>query len=193
MPFFQHGSCSFFSCPVLSEIFHICMAEADPEPFPVMAVIKFQAHSIFFFCILTVHHITVEYRYGMIITHQLRPAAFLIRFFPQFHPCLIWGYTSQGMLDSCPSEIRRHLWKSQVKIKPCLVLFGGMHQMFCRVETFFRFRDYCQFIPCLSIDPNQTTDRRTINIQCLADRYILFSQFYAITGYYPHLFSFLQI
>lgn len=92
------------------------------------------------------------------------------------------------MLDSCPSQIRRHLWKSQVKIKPCLVLFGGMHQMFCRVETFFRFRDYCQFIPCLSIDPNQTTDRRTINIQCLADRYILFSQFYAITGYYPHLF-----
>ena len=79
------------------------------------------------------------------------------------------------MLDSCPSEIRRHLWKTQVKIKPCLVLFGGMYQMFCRVETVFRFCDHCQFIPYLGIDLNQTTDRRTINIQCLADRDILFA------------------
>ena len=68
------------------------------------------------------------------------------------------------MLDSCPSEIRRHLWKSQVKIKPCLVLFSGMYQMFCSIETFFRFRDCFQFIPCLGIDLNQTADRRTINI-----------------------------
>ena len=92
------------------------------------------------------------------------------------------------MLDSCPSEIRRHLWKSQVKIKPCLVLFGGMHQMFCSIETFFRFRDHCQFISYLGIGLRQTADRRTIDIQCLADRDILFSQFYTITGYCPHLF-----
>ena len=75
-----------------------------------------------------------------------------------------------------------------------LILFCGMHQMFCSIETFFRFRDHCQFIPCLGIDLNQAADRRTINIQCLADRDILFSQSYAITGYCPHLFSsFLQI
>ena len=78
MPFFQYRCCSLFSCPVLSEIFHICMAETDPKPIPVMAVIKFQIRSVFFFCILTVHHITVEYRHGMITTHQLRPDAFLL-------------------------------------------------------------------------------------------------------------------
>ena len=92
------------------------------------------------------------------------------------------------MLDSCPSEIRRHLGKAPVKIKSCLILFSSMYQMFCRVESFFRFRDHCQFIPYLSINPRQTADRSTIDVQCLADRDILFSQFYAITGYCLHLF-----
>ena len=92
------------------------------------------------------------------------------------------------MLDSCPSEIRRHLWKSQVKIEPCLILFSGMYQMFCSIETFFRFRDHCQFIPCPGIDLNQTADRGTIDVQCLAARDLLFSQCYAITGYCLPLF-----
>ena len=65
------------------------MAETDTEPFPVMAVIKFQVRSIFFLSIFTVHHITVKYRHSMITTHQLRRAAFLIHFFPQFQPRLI--------------------------------------------------------------------------------------------------------
>ena len=92
------------------------------------------------------------------------------------------------MLDSCPSEIRRHLGKAPVKIKSCMILFSSMYQMFCRVESFFKFRDHCQFIPYLSINPRQTADRSTIDVQCLADRDILFSQFYAITGYCLHLF-----
>ncbi len=63
------------------------------------------------------------------------------------------------------------------KMKPCLVPFGGMHQMFCRDDIDFLGSVITPAHPMVWARSQQTTDRRTINIQCLADRNILFSQF----------------
>ena len=67
--------------------------------------------------------------------------------------------------------------------------FRSMHQMLCGIKTPFSIRDLFQFFPHLFIYFCQIADRRPIESQCLADRDILFSCFYAIAGYCLHLFS----
>ncbi len=64
-----------------------------------------------------------------------------------------------------------------------------MHQMLCGIKTPFSIRDLFQFFPHLLIYFCQIADRRPIESQCLANRDILFSYFYAIAGYCLHLFS----
>ena len=93
------------------------------------------------------------------------------------------------MLDCSSSEVGWHLREAKVKIKACRILFRGMHQMLCGIKTPFSIRNLFQFFPHLLIYFCQTADRRPIKFQCLADRNILFSYFYAITGYCLHLFS----
>ena len=122
MPFFQYGSCCFFSAQFFWNIQYLY---GWGWPGTISSHDRHKVSGMICLFLLYPHgnHITVEYRHGMITTHQLRSAAFLIRLFSQFQPRLIWWYTSQGMLDSCSSEIRRYLWKTKVKIKSCLVLF----------------------------------------------------------------------
>ena len=93
------------------------------------------------------------------------------------------------MLDCGSPQVGRHLRKAKIKIKACRILFCSMHQMLCGIKPPFCIRDLCQFLPHLLIYFCQVTDRRPVDFQCLADRNILFSYFYAITGYCLHLFS----
>ena len=140
-----------------------------------MPVIQFQVCLIFSLCPFAVHHIPVKDRHGMVFTGKIRFPGEFSRCLPLFHPAFIGRYTSQCMLDGSSPEIRRHLRKTDVKIKTGLILFRCMYQMFCFIETFLCFRDPFQFFPYLCIDLCQIADCRPIDIQCLTDRDILFS------------------
>ena len=133
-----------------------------------------------------VHHIPVKDRHGMVFTGKIRFPGEFSRCLPLFHPAFIGRYTSQCMLDGSSPEIRRHLRKTDVKIKAGMVLFRCVNQMFCCIKAFFCFRDHFQFCPHLFIDFRQIADRLTIDFQCLADWDILFSYFHTITGYRLH-------
>jgi len=86
------------------------------------------------------------------------------------------------MLDGCPSQVRRHLWKMEIKAKTSLILFCCMYQVLRFIKTFLRFRYPFQLFPYLLINLCQIANGRPVDIQRLTDRDILFSQFYAIAG-----------
>ena len=151
-----------------------------------MPVIQFQVCLIFSLCPFAVHHIPVKDRHGMVFTGKIRFPGEFSRCLPLFHPAFIGRYTSQCMLDGSSPEIRRHLRKTDVKIKVGMVLFRCVNQMFCCIKAFFCFRDHFQFCPHLFIDFRQIADHLTIDFQCLADWDILFSYFHTITGYRLH-------
>ncbi|SCI02595.1 Uncharacterised protein [uncultured Blautia sp.] len=154
-----------------------------------MAIIQFQVCFLFSFCSLSVHDTTVKNRHGMVLIHQFGHPCFFSWLCPQIHPCFVRRYTSQCMLDCSSSKVGWHLREAEVKIKTCGILFRGMHQMLCGIKTPFSIRDLFQFFPHLFIYFCQIADRRPIESQCLANRDILFSYFYAIAGYCLHLFS----
>ena len=110
-----------------------------------------------------------------VFMHKCGLSCFFACPFPLFQAAFIRRYTSKGMLDRSPPEIGRHLRKTDIKIKTGLVFFRGMYQMFCSIKTSLCLRDPFQFFPCLSIDLCQVTDCRPVDLQCLADRDILFS------------------
>ena len=122
--FFQcRGRCPF-SGPVLPKVFQIGMLKTHAEPFPVMTVIQFQIRFLFFsFHTLTVHHITVKDRHGMVFIHKCGLSCFFACPFPLFQAAFIRRYTSKGMLDRSPPEIGRHLRKTDIKIKTGLFFF----------------------------------------------------------------------
>ena len=111
----------------------------------------------------------------MILIYKFRFTFSLTCFFPQSQSSFVRGYASQRMLDGCPSQIRRHLLKTDVKIKTGLILFRCMYQMFCFIETFLRFQNPFQLFPYLRINFYQITNSRPVDIQRLTDRDILFS------------------
>ena len=62
-----------------------------------------------------------------------------------------------------------------IKIKTGMVFLRSMYQMFCSIKTPLCIRDLCADMGKISRNPNQITDSRTVDLQCLADRDILFS------------------
>ena len=130
------GRC-LFSIPVPAQVFHIRMTQTHTEPSPVMPVIQFQVCLVFSLCPFAVHHIPVKDRHCMVFTGKIRFPGEFSRCLPLFHPAFIGRYTSQCMLDGSSPEIRRHLRKTDVKIKVGMVLFRCVNQMFCCIKAFF--------------------------------------------------------
>ena len=151
-----------------------------------MPVIQFQVCLVFPLCTFTVHHIPVKDRHGMVLTGKLWLSRQFFRFLPQSQTGLIGRYTPKCVLDRSPAEIRRHLRKTKVKIKPGRIVLRCMHQMLCNIKTLFELRDFPQFFPYLCIDTCQVTDCLAVDLQSLADRDILFSYLHTITGYCTH-------
>ena len=123
MSFFQCLGRCLFSGPVLPQIFYIGMLQPHTKPFPVMVVIQFQICFLFSFHTLTVHHITVKDRHGMIFIRQCWFSRFFAGSFLLFQAAFIRRYTSKSVLDRSPPEIGRHLRKTDIKIKTCLIFF----------------------------------------------------------------------
>ncbi|CUO74261.1 Uncharacterised protein [Blautia obeum] len=152
-----------------------------------MPVVQFQICFIFSFCSFVVHHIPVKDRHGMVPAGKFRPSGQHSGLFPLPQPGLIRRYTSKRMLDRGPAEVRRHLRKTKVKIKPGCVFLRHVYHMLCGIKTLFCLRDLPQFFPDLCVDLCQVTDCLTIDLHCLTDRDILFSYLHTIAGYCPHI------
>ena len=129
----------------------------------------------------------VKDRHGMVPAGKFRPSGQHSGLFPLPQPGLIRRYTSKRMLDRGPAEVRRHLRKTKVKIKPGCVFLRHVYHMLCGIKTLFCLRDLPQFFPDLCVDLCQVTDCLTIDLHCLTDRDILFSYLHTIAGYCPHL------
>jgi hypothetical protein len=71
-------------------------------------------------------------------------ARILCIFFPHGQSGAIGRDGPKGKLDGGPAEIRRHLWKTDIKIKAGLVLFR-------RVDQMLRFIEPAQW----SLDPDE--------------------------------------
>lgn len=123
----------------------------------------------------------------MVPAGKFRPSGQHSGLFPLPQPGLIRRYTSKRMLDRGPAEVRRHLRKTKVKIKPGCVFLRHVYHMLCGIKTLFCLRDLPQFFPDLCVDFCQVTDCLTIDLHCLTDRDILFSYLHTIAGYCPHL------
>ena len=123
----------------------------------------------------------------MVFAAESRLSGQLSGFRPLFQPGLIRRYTSKCMLDRRPAEIRRHLRKTKVKIKPGSIFLRRVYHMLCSIKTLFCLRDLPQFFPYLHIDLCQVTDCLTIGFHCQTERDIRFSYLRTITGYCPHL------
>ena len=52
-------------------------------------------------------------------------------------------YENHAMPDGRSAQIRRHLWKPNIKIKTGMVFLRGMYQMFCSIKTSLCIRDFC--------------------------------------------------
>ena len=123
----------------------------------------------------------------MVPAGKFRPSGQHSGLFPLPQPGLIRRYTSKRMLDRGPAEVRRHLRKTKVKIKPGSIFLRRVYHMLCSIKTLFCLRDLPQFFPYLHVDLCQVTDCLTIDLHCLTDRDILFSYLHTIAGYCPHL------
>ena len=152
-----------------------------------MSVVQLQICLIFSLCSFAVHHIPVKDRHGMVFAAKSWLSGQFSGLLPLFQPGLIRRYTSKRMLDRGPAEVRRHLRKTKVKIKPGRIFLRRVYHMLCGIKTLFCLRDLPQFFPHLRVGLCQVTDCLAIDIHCLTDRDILFSYLRAITGYCPHL------
>ena len=117
-----------------------------------MPIVQFQICFIFSFCSFAVHHIPVKDRHGMVPAGKFRPSGQHSGLFPLPQPGLIRRYTSKRMLDRGPAEVRRHLRKTKVKIKPGCVFLRHVYHMLCGIKTLFCLRDLPQFFPDLCVD-----------------------------------------
>ena len=113
----------------------------------------------------------------MVFAAESRLSGQLSGFRPLFQPGLIRRYTSKCMLDRRPAEIRRHLRKTKVKIKPGSIFLRRVYHMLCSIKTLFCLRDLPQFFPYLHIDLCQVTDCLTIGFHC-GSRFTLLKKAY---------------
>ena len=136
------------------------------------------------FCFF-VHHIPVEYRHCMIFIYKLwLTVQFLL--FPQFQSRLIGRQASKRMLNRRSAKIRWHLWKFLVKVISRPVFLCAMNQMLRCIKPFLRIDNPRKLLPALFTYTDQISDCLAIDIQRMANRYILFFYFHTIAGYYLH-------